>query len=125
MSADLAKPGRDLAKKVVLVEILVSVILILSVSVIQPTSLLAVAFGSAACAFPHSIFAYWMFRYAGASKNNLVAQSLSQGMKIKLALTTIIFVIAFSQFDVHPLPLLGAYAIVQVSQWLAMFCLRN
>lgn len=80
---------------------------------------LDVLLGCVSFIVPQSFFAYWVFRYVGATKNQLVAQSFSQGMKIKLIATSVLFVVAFSQFKVHPLFFLGAYAITNASHWLA------
>ncbi len=121
MSTDVSAPGKQLAKTGILVQITVSIFLSLVTSFALPSQLIAVAMGCISFVIPHSLFSYWVFRYAGATKNSLVAQSFSQGMKLKLVLTSIIFIVAYSQFNVHPLFLLGAYAIVMVSQWLAMY----
>lgn len=124
MYKGLATQGRLLARKGIYVQVIVSFILCVSVSLMQAEHTIAVIMGCLSFLVPHIIFAYWVFRYAGATNNHLVAQSLSQGMKIKLILTSILFIVAFSQLNVHPLPLLGAYATVMVSQWLAMLRLK-
>ena len=125
MISHLASPGRKLALRGVLFQSAVGIVIIALSLVFYPTQWLPVTLGVCAFIIPHSIFAYWVFRYVGASKNQLVAQSLNQGMKIKLILTVIIFVIAFSQFSAHPIFLLGAYAITMFSHWLSMFCLSQ
>ena len=61
------------------------------------------------------------FRYAGASKNDLVARSFSQGSKLKLALTIILFVIAFKCLNAAPLEIFMAFVITTASHGLAMF----
>lgn len=124
MQNALTSPGRKIAIKGIVVQIIVSFMLALIVALVHSELVVDVLLGCLSFIVPHSIFAYWVFRYAGASKNSLVAQSLSQGMKLKLILTSIFFIIAFSQFQVHPLVLLGAYAITMVSQWLAMFWIK-
>jgi ATP synthase protein I len=124
MNNGLASTGRVLALKGIVVQIFTSLLLCILALVFNTSILYAVLLGCISFVIPHSIFAYWVFRYAGATKNNLVAQSLSQGMKIKLILTSVLFIVAFSQFNAHPLPLLGAYATIMVSQWLAMFVLK-
>lgn len=121
----IGSSGKKLALKGILFQLLVAVILLFFVALVQGKYVVAVFAGCLSFIVPHSIFAYWVFRFAGASQNELVAQSFSQGMKIKLLLTSIFFVIAFSQLNVHPLPLLGAYAIITVSQWLAMYWLKE
>ena len=122
MSAKLTTPGRVLAFKGIVVQLIVSLTLLAITVFFWPTYGVSVITGIMAFVLPHSFFAYWLFRYAGATKNEMVARSLSQGMKIKMALTTIIFIIAFALLAVDPLPMFGAYAIVMVSQWMAMFC---
>ncbi|MFC4698778.1 ATP synthase subunit I [Glaciecola siphonariae] len=125
MKVDLASPGRKLAARGVIFQLCVGVVLVGVTGLFSPAETLSVLVGVIAFIMPHSFFAYWVFRYAGATKNDVVAQSMGQGMKIKLALTTVIFAIAFSQFNAHPVFLLGAYTIVMVSQWTAMVYLRN
>ena len=92
----LAAQGRLLARKGIYVQILVSFLLCICVTVLHPSVSAAVIMGCLSFVVPHTIFAYWLFRFAGASKNNLVAQSLSQGMKIKLILTSVFFIVALA-----------------------------
>ncbi len=125
MSAKLTTPGRVLAFKGIVVQLIVSLALLIVAVFFWPTYVISVIIGVMAFVIPHSFFAYWLFRYAGATKNELVARSLSQGMKIKMALTSIFFIIAFALLAVDPLFMLSAYAIIMVSQWTAMFCLDS
>ncbi|MEM0910941.1 MAG: ATP synthase subunit I [Pseudomonadota bacterium] len=125
MSSRLTTPGRELAFKGIVVQLIVSLTLIILTVFFWPTYVVSVITGVMAFVIPHSFFAYWLFRYAGATKNELVVRSLSQGIKVKMALTTIIFIIAFAQLAVEPLSMLGAYAIIMASQWTAMFCFNN
>lgn len=125
MQNGLATTGKVLALKGVIVQIIMTFLVTLIVALVQYQHAIAVLFGCLSFVVPHSIFAFWVFRYAGATKSQLVAQSFSQGMKLKLFLTIIFFVIAFSQLNAHPLPLLGAYAIIMVSQWLAMYKIKH
>jgi ATP synthase protein I len=90
------------------------------VLLIKPEHTISVIVGASAFIVPHSFFAYWAFRYAGATKNNLVAQSFNQGLKVKLALTIIFFAIAFSQLNAAPSAIFGAYAVALISQAVAM-----
>ncbi|MFT7260491.1 MAG: ATP synthase protein I [Glaciecola sp.] len=121
---NLANNGQQLAKKGILAQCISSLVLIVIVLVIKSEYTVAVIFGALSFIIPHSFFAYWSFRYAGATKSKLVVQSFSQGLKIKLALTVIFFAIAFSQLNAAPFPLMGAYVLAMVSQWFAMYRLR-
>jgi ATP synthase protein I len=125
MQNGLAAAGKVLAVKGVIVQIIMTLLVTLTVAVVHSEYVIIVVFGCLSFLVPHSIFAFWVFRHAGATKNELVAQSFSQGMKIKLFLTVLFFIIAFSQLNAHPLPLLGAYVIIMVSQWLAMFKIKH
>ena len=122
MASDLAAPGKKLARKGLLVQAVTATILVALTVFFGSKEWISTALGCFAFFLPHSIFAYWVFRYAGATKNRIVAQSFNQGMKLKLIITALIFVIAFSFFNAHPLLLLGAYAITSLSQWMAMLC---
>jgi ATP synthase protein I len=124
MPLNLANNGQQLAKKGILAQCISSLVLIVAVLVMKPEYTVAVIFGSLSFIIPHSFFAYWSFRYAGATKSKLVVQSFSQGLKIKLVLTVIFFAIAFSQLNAPPFPLMGAYVLAMVSQWFAMYRLR-
>lgn len=120
-ATDLAAPGKKLAKIGVIIQALVGLMAALLTGLYDPNLSVSVILGVIAFLLPHSVFAYWVFRYAGATKNNLVAQSMNQGMKLKLLLTFFIFVIAFSQLNAHPVFLLSAYVMTMASQWVAMF----
>jgi ATP synthase protein I len=121
MKADLALPGKKLAAKGIIVQLIVGLIMILLSVFVLSDGWVSVTLGVITFLIPHSIFAYWVFRYAGATKNHIVAQSLNQGMKLKLILTILIFVISFSVFNAQLLPLIGAYVITMVSQWTAIY----
>jgi len=125
MPVNLANSGRQLAKKGILAQCISSLILVVIVLAIKPGYAVAAIVGALTFIIPHSFFAYWSFRYAGATKSKIVVQSFSQGLKIKLALTVIFFAIAFSQLNASPLPLMGAYVLAMVSHWFAMFRLRQ
>jgi ATP synthase protein I len=121
MKADLALPGKKLAAKGIIVQLIVGLIMILLSVFVLSDGWVSVTLGVITFLIPHSIFAYWVFRYAGATKNHIVAQSLNQGMKLKLILTILMFVISFSVFNAQLLPLIGAYVITMVSQWTAIY----
>ncbi len=125
MPSNLADKGKQLAKKGVLAQCMSSLVLLVVVLFVKPEHAVAVICGALTFIIPNSFFAYWTFRYAGATKNRIVAQSFSQGLKIKLVLTTVFFAIAFSQLNAAPFPLFGAYVIAMLSQWFAMVLLSR
>lgn len=82
---------------------------------------MSAAAGAMISILPTIVFTAFAFRYAGASKNDLVARSFSQGSKMKLALTIILFVIAFKGLNAAPLEIFAAFVITTASHALAMF----
>lgn len=125
MLVNLADEGNKLARKGILAQCVSSLVLMLIVLVIKPEHTAAVIIGALTFIIPHSFFAYWLFRYAGATKNRIVAQSFNQGLKIKLVLTIVFFAIAFSLVNAAPVPLFGAYVVAMLSQWFAMVLLSR
>ena len=82
---------------------------------------MSAAAGALVSIIPTLVFSAFAFRYAGASKNALVARSFSQGSKLKLALTIILFVVTFAGLDAAPLEVFVAFVVTTASHALAMF----
>ncbi|MDC8829173.1 ATP synthase subunit I [Alteromonas gilva] len=125
MTNNLADNGKSLAKKAALFQCASAIIFILLTWVISTVDIaVAVAAGTLISIIPNQIFALFAFRYAGASQMRRVTKSFSQGSKLKLAATVILFAIAFAGLKLAPLPVFAGFAIAIVSYWLALFRLR-
>lgn len=126
MATALTAKGRQLANKVLIFQCLVAGLMVAVFAItLGSDAAVSATSGAMACLVPCFIFARLVFRYAGASYNQLVVRSFNQGSKLKLILTVIIFVLAFSWLHAQPLPLFGTFAGTTIAQWLAMFYLRN
>lgn len=126
MATTLAETGRQLAKKVLISQTLVALIVTVTITVLLGEKAgLSAACGAIICLLPSLAFARFAFKYAGASQNELVVRSFSQGAKFKLILTILLFVAAFKGLDAEPLALLGTYAATLVTQWVTMLKLRS
>ncbi len=122
MTNKLAKRGVDLAKKGLLFQAITALIVTLLPGIAADSySAMSATVGALISILPNMVFAAFAFRYAGASKNQLVARSFSQGSKMKLALTIILFVIAFKGLNAAPLEVFIAFVITTASHGLAMF----
>lgn len=122
MTNKLAKRGITLARKGLLFQIVTATVMIAFAALIGgEISAISAASGALISILPKIVFTAFAFRYAGASKNELVARSFGQGSKMKLALTIFLFVIAFRFLHVVPLVLFMAFVITTVSHALAMF----
>lgn len=67
------------------------------------------------------VFSVFAFRFAGATQLKQINQSFGQGAKLKMALTIILFVVAFAGLKALPLYVFGGYAITTASHAFAMF----
>ncbi len=122
MTNKLAKRGLDLAKKGLLIQAVTALFVTAFAGAAGGShSAMSAAAGALISILPNSVFMAFAFRYAGASKNDLVARSFSQGSKLKLALTIILFVIAFKGLNAAPLEIFMAIVITTASHGLAMF----
>ncbi len=122
MTNKLTKRGKDLAKKGLLFQIIAAIVVTIIAGVVGGTpSAISATAGAVISILPTIVFSVFAFRYAGASKNDLVARSFSQGSKLKLALTIILFVIAFKGLNAAPLEIFMAFVITTASHGLAMF----
>jgi len=117
----LAKRGLELAKKGLLFQAVTALFVTAFAAAAGGShSAMSAAAGALISILPNGVFMAFAFRYAGASKN-LVARSFSQGSKLKLALTIILFVIAFKGLNAAPLEIFMAFVITTASHGLAMF----
>lgn len=122
MTNRLAKRGLDLAKKGLLFQVITAIVVtVIAFAAAGNHSAMSAAAGAMISILPTIVFTAFAFRYAGASKNDLVARSFSQGSKMKLALTIILFVIAFKGLNAAPLEIFAAFVITTASHALAMF----
>ncbi|WP_438865150.1 ATP synthase subunit I [Neptunicella sp.] len=121
MAQNLAGTGRLLVRKIFLYQCITALISALICLLIwNQQQAVSILVGGLICTFSHFIFGLMAFRYAGGSKNKQVVKSFNQGLKLKLALSIIFFVVAFQWLKLPFLPLLAGYFLTQISQW---FCI--
>lgn len=121
MRNSLVSKGKILAIKTLLLQLFVSLILSLFF-VIFFTSHLAVSFaiGAAISVIPNLVFSFFAFRFAGATKKDLVMKSFSQGSKIKLAMTMILFVLAYQLPQLHPVTMLIGFVLTTATHTISI-----
>ena len=126
MATSLANTGRQLARKVLIFQSLVAVFVASLLTIFFGKSAgLSAIYGAVICLLPSLVFARLAFKYAGASQNQLVVRSFSQGAKFKLFLTIILFVVAFAALNAQPVPLFANFAATTAAQWVAMLTLAT
>ncbi len=74
---------------------------------------------------PNMFFAFKAFRYAGAQSSKKVVESFFSGVKFKMALTALLFALAFKFLVLLPIPFFVMFCIVMVMPLLAPIFLKS
>lgn len=61
---------------------------------------------------PNIVFALKAFKYAGAKSSKLVVESFFSGVKLKMVLTALLFVLAFKFFVLLPIPFFSMFCLI-------------
>ena len=118
MASSLAKEGRQLATKVLFYQSLVAIVLAFIFTFYSGIySGISALYGGLICVFPGMVFAFLVFRYAGASQNELVVRSFNKGNKLKFIFTIVLFFMVYRWPNLQPLPLLISYIVTLMAQW--------
>ena len=118
--------GQHLALKVLLLQSCAGVVASGIVAILMSLdSGLDALVGVVANILPAGIFAFFAFRFAGASKNDLVVRSFRKGIALKLLFTFLIFAWVFKHTNVQVLPLFIGYIVTLVAQWPGMIYLHR
>ena len=118
MTANLAKEGRQLTRKLLFYQSITSIILTLFFTLYFGNYAgISALYGGLICLFPAMVFALLAFRYTGASQNQLVVRSFNKGNKLKCIFTIVLFVVAYKWPNLQPLPLMVSYFVTLMAQW--------
>ncbi|MEP4890687.1 MAG: ATP synthase subunit I [Aliiglaciecola sp.] len=118
MATSLTTEGRQLARKVLFIQSIIAILSAIFFAIFKgQNSGISAFYGGITCLIPAFVFAFYAFRYAGATQNEMVVRSFSKGSKIKFFLTIILFSLAFKWSEVEFLPLLVTYLITMMAQW--------
>ncbi|PCI51657.1 MAG: F0F1 ATP synthase assembly protein I [Gammaproteobacteria bacterium] len=63
---------------------------------------------------PNMVFALKAFKYAGAKSSKLVVESFFSGVKLKMVLTALLFVLAFKFLVLLPIPFFSMFCLIMV-----------
>jgi len=74
---------------------------------------------------PNIVFALKAFKYAGAKSSKLVVESFFSGVKLKMVLTALLFVLAFKFLALLPIPFFSMFCIIMVLPLLMPFVIKN
>lgn len=118
--------GKILAKRTFQIQLTVTVFLSLLFLMFSNAQLsMSFVLGAIINMLPNQVFSFFAFRFAGATKKHLVMKSFSQGSKIKLALTIILFVMAYQLPQLHAVTMLVGFAITMATHTIAIIWLSK
>lgn len=118
MATGLALEGRQLARKVLFFQSLIAIAMSLFFLFYSGKySGISALYGGLICILPGMVFAFLVFRYAGASQNKLVVRSFNKGSKLKFIFTIVLFIFAYKWPNLQPIPLMVSYVVALMAQW--------
>ncbi|WP_245673251.1 F0F1 ATP synthase subunit I [Endozoicomonas ascidiicola] len=106
--------------RVVVAQFAVCTVLTLALLPLGTYFALSSLLGGLCCALPNAYFVGKAFRYRGARSAKQIVSSFYRGEAGKLVLTTVGFILIFTQVKpIEPLALFGAFVAVQSVSWFA------
>lgn len=120
MTNILTKPGKKVANIQLLMQLIVTLLSFITVyfnwGFTTAQSALA---GGAVSIIPNFVFAHKAFKFAGASASQQVVDSFYKGVKLKMILTAILFVLCFKFLDLAPIAFFTTYSLTMLAPFLA------
>jgi ATP synthase protein I len=74
---------------------------------------------------PNIVFALKAFKYAGAKSSKLVVESFFSGVKLKMVLTALLFVLAFKFLVLLPIPFFSMFCFVMALPLVTPFLFKR
>jgi len=74
---------------------------------------------------PNIVFAVKAFKYAGAKSSKLVVESFFSGVKFKMVLTALLFVLAFKFLVLLPIPFFSMFCLIMALPLVTPFIIKN
>ncbi|MDN3653074.1 ATP synthase subunit I [Thalassotalea ponticola] len=119
MSFELTKPGKKYALIQLFMQLLVTLITVITVYFNWglPPARSALA-GAVVSIIPNFVFALKAFRFAGARQAKQVVDSFYSGVKLKMVLTAVLFALCFKFIDLALLPFFVTFSLAMVAPFL-------
>lgn len=74
---------------------------------------------------PNIVFALKAFKYAGAKSSKLVVESFFSGVKLKMVLTALLFVLAFKFLVLLPIPFFSMFCLIMALPLVTPFYIKQ
>lgn len=124
MTNRLTKPGRQLAKQILCVQLLIVIVSAMISFIWGWHASWSALIAGAIAIIPYSIFSYNAFRFAGASNAKRVIDAFFMGEKLKILVTVVLMALTFKIMNVVILPFFGTYCLVVIVPLLTPFFLN-
>ena len=117
----LAIEGKELAFKVFFYQSIVVIFITITVLIFfGKFTAFSYFYGGLVNIITSGVFGFFAFRFSGARQNKLVVKSFSRGTKLKLYITLLMSVVAFSVLGLEPAPLFISIMMSNCSLWAAI-----
>ncbi len=117
----LAIEGKELAFKVFFYQSIVVIFITITVLIFfGKFTAFSYFYGGLVNIITSGVFGFFAFRFSGARQNKLVVKSFSRGTKLKLYITLLMSVVAFSVLGLEPAPLFIGFMMSNFCQWAAI-----
>lgn len=126
MNNKLTKAGR----KIALAQVLFSIVMVLLTTLIilyvwGEIYAKSAFYGGVVAIVPNIVFALKAFKYAGAQSSKKVVESFFSGVKLKMALTALLFALAFKFLVLLPIPFFVMFCMVMVMPLISPLFLKK
>ena len=123
---DLAHAGKRLAK----LSLILQLLLVFALSAVffllyDLSSSISVLTGGTLSVVINAVFAFFVFRFSGASKNREVVSSMNRGMKIKLFIIVCAFMVIYSLPQIKNFEAITGFCVVMISQYPILLSLHR
>ncbi|CAM4117759.1 F0F1 ATP synthase subunit I [Vibrio neonatus] len=113
MVTALARPGRELAKRLLMIEFSAVMLVAIGISItVNPSWGLSALIGGGIFVVANAVFSLFAFLYAGARAVKFVAFSFYTGEALKILLTIVLFTLAYVYMELELVPLKLTYLLV-------------
>lgn len=123
---DLAHAGKRLAKlSLILQQSLVIALCVIFFLINDLSSALSVGIGGTLSVVVNGVFAWFSFRFSGASKNQLIFNNMKRGMKIKLFVIVCVFIVIYQLPQIENFEATLGFGLAMIAQYPILLTLHR
>jgi len=120
MAEKLALKGRQIASKMLKIQLMTVVLVSLLLLIFDKTAALSTLVGGFVSILPNFLFAFFAFKVAGANQTKQVVSGFYKGEAFKFLTTLLLFVWVFKGLSIYPGMVILGYTVAIISNWIAI-----